>query len=75
MSAGFKEIIDLLDIDKMEQEKDRQFFVDVLNHYLKDSEEISSKVLPTICKLVSKFPEAEKTDLLENLLRTKVESI
>jgi len=75
MSAGFREIIDLLDIDKMEQEKDRKFFVDVLNHYLKDSEEISSKVLPTICKLVSKFPEGEKTDLLENLLRTKIESI
>lgn len=47
----------------------------VLNHYLKDSEEISSKVLPTICKLVSKFPDSEKTELLDNLIRTKIESI
>jgi hypothetical protein len=49
--------------------------VTVVNHYLKDSEEISSKVLPTICKLVSKFPDSEKTELLDNLIRTKIESI
>ena len=47
----------------------------VLNHFLKDAEEISSKVLPTICKLISKFPENEKTDLLDSLVRTKIESI
>lgn len=47
----------------------------VLNHFLKDSEEISAKVLPTICKLISKFPEDEKTELLDNLVRTKIESI
>ena len=47
----------------------------MLNHYLKDSEEISAKVLPTICKLVSKFPETEKIDLLENLIKPKVDSI
>lgn len=75
MSAGFKEVIELLDIDKMEKAEDRQFFVTVLNHYLKDSEEISSKVLPHICKLVSKFPDSDKTDLLDNLIRTKIESI
>jgi len=75
MSSGFKEIIELLDIDKMEKDEDRQFFVDVLNHYLKDVEEVSSKVLPTLCKLVSKFPDSEKTVLLENLIRTKIESI
>ena len=74
MSAGFKEIIDLVQIEKMEKD-DRQFFIDVLNHYLKDSEEISSKVLPTICKLVAKFPEAEKMDLLENLIKPKIETI
>lgn len=32
-------------------------------------------MLPTICKLISKFPEEEKTDLLDNLVRTKIESI
>jgi hypothetical protein len=47
----------------------------VLDHYLKDSDEISSKVLPSICKLVSKFPEAEKMDLLENLIKPKIETI
>ena len=47
----------------------------MLNHYLKDTEEISSKVLPTICKLVSKFPEEEKMDLLENLIKPKIETI
>jgi hypothetical protein len=75
MSSGFKEIIELLDIDKMEKEEDRKFFVDVLNHYLIDTEEISSKVLPTLCKLVSKFPESEKTELLDNLIRRKIEAI
>jgi len=32
-------------------------------------------VLPTICTLVSKFPDEEKTDLLDNLIRTKIEAI
>lgn len=59
----------------MEKQEDRQFFVVVLNHFLKDTEEISAKVLPTICKLISKFPEDEKTDLLDSLVRTKIESI
>ena len=75
MSSGFKEIIELLDIDKMENQEDRKFFVDVLNHYLIDTEEISSKVLPTLCKLVSKFPDEEKTELLDNLIRRKIEAI
>ena len=61
VSASFKEIIELLDINKMEKAEDRQFFVTVLNHFLKDSDDISSKVLPTICSLVSKFPDEEKT--------------
>ena len=39
MSAGFKEIIELLDIDKMEDLEERKFFVTVLNHYLKDTDE------------------------------------
>ena len=75
MSAGFKEVIELLEIEKMDKPEDRQFFVTVLNHYLKDTDDISSKVLPTICKLVSKFPDEEKTELLDNLIRTKIESI
>ena len=74
MSSSFKEIIELVQIEKMEKD-DRQFFINVLNHYLKDTEEISSKVLPTICKLVSKFPEEEKMDLLENLIKPKIETI
>ena len=75
MSAGFKEVIELLEIEKMDKPEDRQFFVTVLNHYLKDTDDISSKALPTICKLVSKFPDDEKTELLDNLIRTKIESI
>lgn len=75
IAASFKEVIELLDIDKMDKQEDRQFFVDVLNHFLKDSDEISTKVLPTICKLVSKFPDEDKTRLLDNLIRTKIESI
>ena len=75
MSAGFKEIIELLDIDKMEKAEDRDYFVTVLDHYLQDTEEISRKVLPTICALVSKFPEKEKTELLDSLIRTKIDSI
>lgn len=74
MSSSFKEVIELVELDKMEKE-DRQFFIDVLNHYLKDSEEISSRVLPTICKLVAKFPDDDKMDLLENLIKPKIETI
>ena len=61
ISASFKEIIEILEINKMEKVEERQFFVTVLNHFLKDSDDISSKVLPTICSLVSKFPDEEKT--------------
>ena len=75
IAASFKDIIDLLEIEKMEKEEERQYFVTVLNHFLKDSEEISAKVLPHICKLISKFPDEEKTELLDSLIRTKIESI
>lgn len=75
MAAGFKEIIELLDIDKMESKEEREFFITVFNRYYKDSDEISAKVLPTMCKLVSKFPNQEKAEMLESLIRTKIESI
>lgn len=75
MSAGFKEVIDLLDIETMQDNEERQYFVTVLNHFLKDTEDISSKVLPQICKLVSKFPDQDKSELLDSLIRTKIESI
>lgn len=58
----------------MEKKEDKEFFVTVLNHYLKDTDEkISQRVLPTICCLISKFPEAEKTQLLDSLVRSKIE--
>lgn len=58
MSSGFKEIIELLDITSMKDLEEKKFFVTVLNHYLKDTDEkISQKVLPTICSLISKFPD------------------
>ena len=75
ISASFKEVIEILEIDKMEDVEERRFFVDVLNHFLKDTEEIQAKVLPTLCTLVSKFPEEEKTELLDSLIRAKIESI
>jgi len=39
MSSGFIEVINHLYIDKMEKEEDQQYFVTVLNHYLKDTDE------------------------------------
>jgi hypothetical protein len=39
MSSGFIEVINHLDIDKMEKEEDQEYFVTVLNHFLKDSDE------------------------------------
>ena len=53
MAAGFKEIISLLDIDKMELNDSKEYFITILNHYLKDTDEkIAQLVLPTICNLV-----------------------
>ena len=75
MSAGFKEIIDLLNVQTMEKEEERKFFIDVMNQYLNDSDEISAKVLPDICHLVSKFPDTEKIELLDSLIRVKIEAI
>mmetsp|Transcript_39605 Transcript_39605/g.60606 ORF Transcript_39605/g.60606 Transcript_39605/m.60606 type:complete len:112 (-) Transcript_39605:1384-1719(-) len=75
LSAGFKEIVDLLDLQKMDKLDERQFFVEVVNHYLNDSEEISSKVIPHICHLVSKFPDEQRSELLDTLIRSKIEQI
>ena len=76
MSSGFIEVINHLDIDKMEKVEDQQYFVTVLNHYLKDTDEkISQKVLPAICPLVSKFGDNKKTELLDSLIKTKIENI
>ncbi len=39
MSSGFIEIINHLDIDKMENQEEQEYFVTVLNHFLKDTDE------------------------------------
>lgn len=76
MSSGFIEVINHLDIDKMEKEEDQEYFVTVLNHYLKDADEkISQKVLSAICPLVAKFSDAKKTQLLDSLIKSKIENI
>lgn len=76
MSSGFIEVINHLEIDKMEKEEEQEFFVTVLNHFLKDPDEkISQKVLPAICPLISKFGDSKKTELLDSLIKTKIESI
>ena len=70
MAAGFKEVINLVEIEKMENPEDQQYFIAIINHYLKDSEEVvSQKVLPTMCTLVSKFPEEKKLELLDSLIK------
>jgi len=74
MAAGFKEIIKLVNIEKMDKESDKQYFINILNQYLKDSDEsICQKVLPTICNLVSKFPDDKKLELLDSLIKSKIE--
>lgn len=74
VSASFKEVIELIDFTDLE-ESERQFFVDVLNHFLEDTEDIQAKVLPTLCTLVSKFPAEDKAKLLDSLIRNKIEAI
>ena len=76
MASGFLEVINHLDIETMEQPAEQEYLITILNHFLKDSDEkICQKVLPTICTLVSKFPEAKKTELLSTLIKTKIEDI
>lgn len=60
----------------MDKEADKDYFIALLNHFLKDGEEkISSLVLPTLCTLVSKFSETKKQELLESLIKQKIEAI
>jgi hypothetical protein len=76
MAAGFKEVIKLIDLSKMEKDTDKQYFINVLNQYLKDSDDsICQKVLPTICDLVAKFDDEKKTELLDSLIKPKIEAI
>jgi len=76
MASGFLEVINHLDIETIEKLAEQEYLITILNHFLKDSDEkISQKVLPTICTLVSKFPEAKKTELLGTLIKTKIEDI
>lgn len=76
LASGFKEIINILPIDKMETDEEKEYFITVLNHFLKDNDEtISQKVLPTLCTLVSKFPDDKKHELLDSLIKQKIEAI
>lgn len=53
MAAGFKEIIKMINFDLLEKESDKEYFINVLNSYLKDKDQgICKKVLPTICGVV-----------------------
>jgi hypothetical protein len=41
---------------------------------LQDNDQaIKAKVLPTICSLVSKFPDDKKLELLNSLIKPKIE--
>ena len=42
------------------EKPDRDYFVELLNHFLADTDEIQAKVLPEMCALISKFPTDEK---------------
>lgn len=76
MAAGFKEVIRLIDFSRLDNEQERGYFIKVLNQYLKDSDKlISQKVLPTICDLVQKFDDEKKTELLDSLIKPKIEAI
>jgi len=76
LAAGFKEIINLLPIKEMDKEADKEYFLSLMNHFLKDGEDkVSALVLPTLCTLVSKFSDAKKQELLETLIKQKIESI
>ena len=53
MAAGFKEVIQLVDLNKMDLSL-KTYFVTVLEHFLDDKEaKINQLVLPTICSLVN----------------------
>lgn len=76
MAAGFKEIINLLDFEKFETDSDKEYFINVLNSYLKDKDSvICKKALPTICNVVQKFNNEKKMELLDSLIKPKIESI
>jgi hypothetical protein len=76
MAAGFKEVIRLIEFSNLKDEQDKEYFINVLNHYLKDSDKlICQKVLPTICDLVQKFDDDKKTELLDSLIKPKIDAI
>lgn len=59
LACSFKELITILEMDKMDNDQ-RKYFVELLNNFLSDSDDIQAKVLPTMCTLISKFPSDEK---------------
>ena len=75
MAAGFKEVIQLIDMNKMDLSL-KTYFVTVLEHLLNDKEDkINQLVLPTICSLVKKFDDQKKLELLESLIKPKIAQI
>lgn len=54
LAASLFEVVKLVDMKK----KDNQtFFLEVVNHFLSDIDEIKNKVMPRLCEIVSCFPK------------------
>lgn len=54
LASSLVEIVKLVDMELVENQ---QFFLEVLNFYLNDLEDIKQKVTPHLCKFIASYPE------------------
>jgi len=63
LAASLIEIAKLISLKDATAE-DQTFFVDAINHFLQDVDEVRHKLLPHLCGIVALFPDDKQQSLL-----------
>eukprot|EP00347_Sterkiella_histriomuscorum_P014101 403362163 len=72
LASSLVEIVKLVDIESQENQ---QFFLEVLNHFLGDIEEIKSKLTPELCKFIAVYPSEQHNHLVSTFIREQLQNI
>lgn len=54
----------------MERLENQEFFLEVMNYFNNDIEEIKFKIIPSVCQFIALYPKSQHTELLNNLIKT-----
>jgi hypothetical protein len=75
LAASLVEVCRLIELKgDLDEDDDRTFVVEVVNHLLEDDDEVKLNLLPNLVEFVALFPEDHQQVLLNSIIRERLVS-